>query len=121
MKKISIAADDGTTVVLLKGLLEGNGYSILAVGDGQKALDAVPVFRPDLVLMDVMLPEVHGYSVCGSIKNDASLNGVKVVFLTSKASQTDRRMAEQVGADGFLVKPVDPAHFLEFIRRYLNT
>lgn len=112
MAKILVADDDENVVEPLKIILEHAGHQVRVASDGKAALEAAIAMPPDLVLMDIMMPEMHGFMVCHEIKSHAALKGIKVLILSSKSFPADRRQAENVGADGFLSKPVQPEDLL---------
>ena len=120
MKTVLIVEDDLATQDLLRQMVAGEGYHVLVAGDGKTAFEAVVQSQPDLVLMDIMMPEMHGFAVCQKIKADELLKRTKVIFLSSKSFVADRRQAEQVGADDYLAKPVTPDQLAEALRRHLG-
>ncbi|HOW27556.1 MAG TPA: response regulator [Elusimicrobiota bacterium] len=120
MAKILITEDDESTRDLLKHIIESAGHTVTTAADGKQGLSAVVNDQPDLVVLDVMLPEVHGYSVCHQIKSNEILKNIKVMILSAKSFPADKRQAEEVGADAFLSKPPDPSELLATIQRLLN-
>lgn len=120
MAKILIAEDDDSTRELLTYIISGAGHQVSSAADGQKALNAITNSPPDLVVLDVMLPEVHGYSICHQIKTNDGLKNIKVLMLSAKSFPADRRQAAEVGADAFLSKPVNPNELLEKIKSLLS-
>jgi CheY-like chemotaxis protein len=120
MAKLLVVEDDEATRELLHHILTNSGYEVREAEDGRKGLDAVARERPDLIVLDIMLPEVHGYAVCHQVKSDPATNGVKVLMLSAKAFSADRRQAEEAGADGFLAKPVNPAELLQAVKNLLG-
>jgi DNA-binding response OmpR family regulator len=121
MAKILIAEDDDSTRELLTFIVAGAGHQVATAADGQKALEALTNSPPDLVVLDVMLPEVHGYSVCHQVKSNDGLRNVKVLMLSAKSFPADRRQAEEVGADAFMSKPVNPTELLAKISSLLSS
>lgn len=120
MARILVVEDDEATRELLKHVLSGAGHAVSAAEDGRKGLDAVAQAAPDLIVLDIMLPEVHGFSVCHRVKSDPKTRGVKILMLSAKSFAADRRQAEEAGADGFLAKPVNPAELLQAIKNLLE-
>jgi two-component system, OmpR family, alkaline phosphatase synthesis response regulator PhoP len=120
MRKILIADDDDGILGILKLLLEHNGYETITAYNGREALDKTAAFRPDLVLLDIMMPEIHGISVCRQIKSNAQLRDTKVVMCSVKSFPEDRREAKEAGADGFIGKPCDAPTLIENIEFALN-
>ena len=120
MARLLVVEDDEATRELLKHVLSGAGHSVRTADDGRAGLDAVAKEHPELIVLDIMLPEIHGFSVCHAVKSDPATKGVKVLMLSAKAFAADRRQAEEAGADGFLSKPVNPNELLQAIRNLLG-
>ena len=92
----------------LMGLhLEGLPVRCMVASDGQGALECISQERPDLVLLDVMMPKMSGFEVCRAIKSDESLREISVVMVTALDSVVDQDRAKSEGADGYMVKPID--------------
>jgi DNA-binding response OmpR family regulator len=104
-KRILIADDEPNIVLSLEFLMQTSGYEVRAVSDGDEALAALPEFRPDLVLLDVMMPKRNGYEICQWIRSTPSLAGTKVVMLTAKGRETDVEKGLGLGADAYVTKP----------------
>lgn len=119
MAKILIAEDDESTRELLKYIITSAGFDVDTASDGQLALNAVTNTPPDLIVLDIMLPEVHGYAICHQIKSSDALKKIKVLMLSAKSFPADRRQAQEVGADAFLSKPVNPGELIEKIKTLL--
>ncbi|MBL8024144.1 MAG: response regulator [Elusimicrobia bacterium] len=120
MAKILVVEDDDANREFLRFVFENAGHRVRVVGDGQAALDAVAAELPDLMILDVMLPEVHGYEVCNRLKRDPKTAGLKILILSAKTFNADRLQAMNVGADDFLSKPVDPSVLLERVMALLS-
>src|SRR5262245_48485822 len=119
MGKILIAEDDESTRELLKYIVSNAGYQVETAADGLVAINAILNNPPMLVVLDIMLPEVHGFSICHQIKSSDALKNIKVLMLSAKAFPADRRQAESVGADAFLSKPVNPTELIQKIKSLL--
>jgi two-component system phosphate regulon response regulator PhoB len=120
MTKLLVVEDDEATRELLSHILTNEGYEVCKAEDGRKGLDAVALENPALIVLDIMLPEVHGYSVCHQVKTNPATKGIKVLMLSAKSFSADRRQAEEAGADGFLAKPVNPVELLQAIKNLLG-
>ena len=107
-KKILIADDNENIREALTYLLEDEGYSLHIAKDGAETLKKVKEFRPDVLLLDVMMPEVNGYDVCRSIKNDPDLKSIYVIMLTAKGQAAEQERGREAGADEYVVKPFSP-------------
>src|SRR3989442_679770 len=93
---------------LVRATLDGNGYSLVEARDGDEALDVARRVRPDLILLDMMMPGRTGLEVLAELRKDPELRGIPVVMLTARAQVADREAAENGGADHFLPKPFSP-------------
>ncbi len=105
MKKIVLIEDDADLFSLLKYNLEKEGFSLTGSQTGRGALELCRRVRPDLVLLDIMLPDSDGLDICKGIRNDSDLAQVPVIFLTARASETDRIVGLELGANDYIVKP----------------
>lgn len=107
-KKILIADDNENIREALTYLLEDEGYSLEIAKDGAETLKKVREFRPDVLLLDVMMPEVNGYDVCRKVKNDPDLRTTYVIMLTAKGQAAEQERGREAGADEYVVKPFSP-------------
>jgi DNA-binding response OmpR family regulator len=105
MKKILLIEDDADLFSLLKYNLEKEGFSLTGLQTGRGALDLCRQVRPDLILLDIMLPDSDGLDVCKGIRKDPDLATTPVIFLTARASETDRIVGLEIGANDYVVKP----------------
>jgi DNA-binding response OmpR family regulator len=105
MKKIVLIEDDSDLFALLKYNLEKEGFSLTGSQTGRGALDLCRRIKPDLILLDIMLPDSDGLDICKGIRNDAELAQVPIIFLTARASETDRIVGLELGANDYIVKP----------------
>jgi CheY-like chemotaxis protein len=93
---------------------------VLEAGDGREALELARKERPDLVLLDVMMPEVDGWTVARELAADERTREIPIVFLTARAEAADRRLGEQLGGVGYLVKPFDPVTIGDYVEDVLG-
>ena len=105
MKKIVLIEDDADLFALLKYNLEKEGFSLTGSQTGRGALELCRRIRPDLILLDIMLPDSDGLDICKGIRNDTDLAQVPIIFLTARASETDRIVGLELGANDYIVKP----------------
>jgi DNA-binding response OmpR family regulator len=106
MKKILLIEDDADLCSLLKYNLEKEGFSMSGAADGKGRHRVLPAGeRPDLILLDIMLPDSDGLDICKGIRKDADLAAIPVIFLTARASETDRIVGLELGANDYVVKP----------------
>jgi DNA-binding response OmpR family regulator len=105
MKKIVLIEDDTDLFALLKYNLEKEGFVIAGTQTGKGAIDLCRRERPDLVILDIMLPDHDGLEICKSLRNNPELANVPVIFLTARGSETDRILGLELGANDYIVKP----------------
>src|ERR1700759_248062 len=105
MKKIVLIEDDADLFSLLKYNLEKEGFLVTGSQTGRGALDLCRRVHPDLILLDIMLPDSDGLDICKGIRNDSELAQTPVIFLTARASETDRIVGLELGANDYIVKP----------------
>src|SRR5438445_10425152 len=105
MKKILLIEDDADLFSLLKYNLEKEGFSLTGLQTGRGALELCRQVRPDLILLDIILPESDGLDICKGIRKDPDLAATPVIFLTARASETDRIVGLELGANDYVVKP----------------
>ncbi|SEK94078.1 response regulator transcription factor [Halomonas daqiaonensis] len=100
--------------------LEDEGVTLFSAGDGEEALAVIRDQRPDMVILDIMMPGRNGFDVCAEVKADASLRSAYVVLLTAKGQEYDRQHGDRVGADCYMTKPFDPDELLAMSRRVIE-
>ena len=108
MKKLLIVDDEDGVRALVRMTLDTGTYEIIEAREGGEALELARQHRPELILLDVMLPDISGLEVCRKLKNDPALSSITVVMLTARAQTTDLGDAEDAGADGYFTKPFSP-------------
>ncbi|RZU02122.1 response regulator transcription factor [Rivibacter subsaxonicus] len=118
-KKILIADDEPNILISLEFLMKREGYAVAVVRDGTAALAAIREQRPDLVLLDVMMPGMSGLDVCQAVRADESLAGVKILMLSAKGRDTDVAKGSALGADAYVTKPFATRELAETVRRLL--
>ncbi len=118
-KKTLIIADDEPTIRLLVSSILGKSYNMLTAADGQEVLDTVSQNKPDLILMDIMMPTMDGYSACASLKKDPRTADIPVVMLTGVGHELNKVLAEQMGADGYITKPFNSQDLKDTVNRVL--
>ncbi|TYP00132.1 twitching motility two-component system response regulator PilG [Geothermobacter ehrlichii] len=118
-KKILIVEDEESLLKLESILLTSKGYDVQGVSNGAAALRVIDEEPPDLVLLDIMLPEMDGFEVCRRIKQNEATRHIPVIMLTAKKSREDMARGEEVGADWYITKPFKSAMVIETIQRFL--
>jgi len=119
-KKVLIVEDNELNMKLFRDLLEAHGYDTVQTSEGLKALDMAREHKPDLILMDIQLPEVSGLDVTKWIKNDAELSSIPVVAVTAFAMKGDEERIREGGCEGYLSKPITVASFIQTVRDFLE-
>lgn len=117
-ERILVAEDDRAILTGVADLLESEGYEVIPAGNGAEALELYRQRPPDLVLLDVMMPEMSGYDVCRAIRGENPV--VPVVMLTAKGQEVDRVVGLELGADDYIVKPFGMAELLARVRAALR-
>lgn len=117
---ILIAEDEPSILESLDFILRRAGWSIESVTDGEAALDRARRILPRVVVLDVMLPKRSGFEVLKLLRADAETRDLPVLILTAKGQQQDRRVAEELGANGFVTKPYSNAEVVDAVRRLLG-
>lgn len=118
-KKTLIIADDEPTIRLLVSSILGKSYNMVAVVNGQELLDTVSQNKPDLILMDIMMPTMDGYSACASLKKDPETADIPVVMLTGVGHDLNKVLAKQIGADGYITKPFESKDLQDTVKKHL--
>jgi DNA-binding response OmpR family regulator len=119
-KKILIADDEPNIVMALEFLMQNSGYEVRTVADGEQALSELGEFRPDLVLLDVMMPKRNGYEICQWIRVTPALARTKVLMLTAKGRDVDVEKGLGVGADAYVTKPFATKDLVARVREMLG-
>lgn len=99
--------------------LELEGYEVITASDGEEALNRVLSERPDLVILDVMMPKLNGKDVCRRLKSDPKTSKVPIIFLSAKAQELDVEAGLELGADAYVTKPFDPSDLLDTVATLL--
>ena len=119
-KRIVLIEDDADLFALLKYNLEKEGFSLNGLQTGRGALDLIRRVRPDLILLDIMLPDSDGLDICKAIRNDPDLAQTPIIFLTARGSETDRIVGLELGANDYIVKPFFVREVIARIRLQLR-
>ncbi|OGA71214.1 MAG: two-component system response regulator [Betaproteobacteria bacterium RIFCSPLOWO2_12_FULL_67_28] len=119
-KKVLIADDEQNIVISLEFLLKREGFEVIVAGDGEAALQMIAEHRPDLVLLDVMMPKRNGYEVCQQIRANSALKGVKVIMLTAKGREIEVAKGMALGADAYVTKPFSTKDLVAEAKRMLG-
>jgi DNA-binding response OmpR family regulator len=118
--KILVVDDDRVIQQLLVVNLELEGYEVDVASDGEQALERVRDGRPELVILDIMMPKLDGWEVCRRIKQDPDVKDTPIIFLSARAQDMDVRRGYATGVDAYLTKPFDPVELLDLVERVLR-
>jgi two-component system cell cycle response regulator DivK len=119
-KTVLVVEDNELNMKLFHDLLEAHGYNILQTKDGMEALRMARKHHPDLILMDIQLPEVSGLEVTKWIKEDENLKSIPVIAVTAFAMKGDEEKIREGGCEAYIAKPISVTSFLETVQRYLS-
>ena len=119
-RRVLVVDDERAIRLLCQVNLAASGMDVLEAEDGRSGLELARKERPDLVLLDVMMPGVDGWTVARELAADEETRDIPVVFLTARADAADKRMGEQLGGVGYVVKPFDPVSIGDFVERVLS-
>ena len=119
-KMILIVDDDPKQLVLIRDLLQASGFTTIEATGGEQGIELAKSKKPDLILIDILMPKVDGYTACREIKMDKATKAIPVVMLTSLDYELNKELGRDMGADGYITKPVDRQKLLDVISRFLS-
>jgi two-component system alkaline phosphatase synthesis response regulator PhoP len=119
-KKILFVDDEADLIETVRFPLELEGYHVLVSNNGEEALNKTRQEKPDLILLDIMLPKMDGYTICRLLKSDEKYRHIPILMLTARSQERDRQTAMQMGADEYITKPFDIDEVIRKIKSYLD-
>lgn len=119
-KKILIVDDEALLQMGVSIRLKAEGFEVLTASDGLAGLEMARKEEPDLILLDLMLPQMDGYKVCRMLKFDARYKNIPIIMLTARAQDVDKNMGAEAGVNAYLTKPFDHRELLDKIKELLN-
>ncbi len=119
-KKILLVDDEPDILFTVKKRLQLNKFEVETAENGVMALEKVKTFEPDIILLDVMMPELNGYQVCRALREDEKTRQIPVIMLTAKAQESDKFWGEEVGATVYLTKPFDDKELVATVKEQLG-
>ncbi len=119
-KKVLIVDDEANIVISIEFLMKQAGYEVEIAYNGQDALAKVETFRPDLILLDVMMPKINGFEVSRRIRDNPGWNDVKIVMLTAKGREVEVTKGLSLGADTYIIKPFSTKELLAEVKFILG-
>lgn len=117
--RVLVVDDEPDVVTLIERTLTGEGFEVFTAYDGISALDIAAIDRPQVIVLDIMMPMMNGYETCLQLKSDPETRQIPVLCLTSAHSADVREKAQKAGAQALLIKPIMPAELVAQIKRYL--
>ena len=120
MPKILVVDDDRVIQQLIEVNLELEGYEVVKASNGEEALEMFASERPDLVILDVMMPKLNGKDVCRKLKSDPETAKTPIIFLSARAQEMDVEAGLELGADAYVTKPFDPSTLLDTVSSLLG-
>src|SRR5579864_5195373 len=121
MKKIVLIEDDTDLFALVKYNLEKEGFAVAGTQTGKGAIELCRRERPDLIILDIMLPDADGLEICKALRKHSELGHVPIIFLTARVSETDRILGLELGANDYIVKPFFVRELIARIKNQLRT
>lgn len=119
-KEILIVDDEPSIVVPIQFLMEQQGYSVLVAENGEDALDVIYKYKPDLILLDIMLPRIDGYEVCEIVRLNPEYRDTKIIFLTAKGREVEIAKGLSLGADAYIIKPFSNTELVAKVKELLK-
>jgi len=119
-KRILIVDDEEDILKVLRFRLEANNYEVLSASDGQEGLNKARSEKPDLIILDLMLPKLDGYKVCRMLKFDENYKTIPIILFTARAQASDKELGMEMGANAYIPKPFEPAILLGKIQELLE-
>jgi twitching motility two-component system response regulator PilH len=119
MKKILVCDDSVAEMKLIQSVLQQAGYWSVPVSDSTQIEKTIEAERPNLILLDVVMPDRNGYQVCRDLKGNAEFSRIPVIIVSSKALDSDKFWAQQQGADGYVIKPFTAVQLLDAVKKFV--
>ena len=119
MSRILMVDDSPTEIAVAKKLLEGKGHTVITANNGAEGVEMAKTEKPDLILMDIVMPDMNGFKATRQISKDPETASIPVIMMSSKDQETDMEWARRQGATEYLVKPADEATLLATVERLL--
>ena len=118
--KILVVDDEPTIVRLMEFILARQGHQMLAAVNGEEALEKIRAHKPDLVLLDIMMPRIDGYEVAQQLRADPETASLPIIMLSAKAQTEDIRRGGEVGVSAYVTKPFSPEHLVQVVTEHLQ-
>ncbi|MFC2070470.1 PleD family two-component system response regulator [Chloroflexota bacterium] len=118
-KVILVVEDDERSLRLIRDLLHVSGYKTLEATNGEIGVELAKANKPDLILMDIMMSKMDGYTACHAIKSNKDTKAIPIIMVTSLDQDLNRELGKGVGADGYITKPVNQKELIDTLKRFL--
>ena len=119
-KKVLIVDDEANIVISIEFLLKQAGYNIEIANDGEEALEKAESYRPDLILLDVMMPKINGFEVCRRVRGNPDWKDMRIVMLTAKGREVEVTKGLALGADSYIIKPFSTKELMAEVKFILG-
>lgn len=119
-RKILIVDDEPNIVASIEFLMNSAGYEVVSAADGEQAIELVESFRPDLILLDVMMPAINGFEVCQRVRENPQWRDIRIIMLTAKGRDVEASKGLALGADAYVTKPFSTQELLARVREMLG-
>ncbi len=120
-KRVLIVDDEPNIVISVEFLMKREGFAVSVARDGEEALECIRAERPDLVILDVMMPKLNGFEVCETVRADPQLAGIRILMLTAKGRETEMRKGISLGADAYIAKPFSTRDLVDRVKSLLDS
>ena len=118
-KRILLVEDEKNIILGVRTCLDAVGYNVEVAENGEIALEAIQKRKPDLILLDLVMPKFDGFEVLDSLKNDPATSDIPVIVLTARAGEEDRQRALELGAEAYMTKPFRPQELWDVLKKFL--
>lgn len=114
--KVLVVDDEEYIQHILNFSFGAEGYEVITAGDGEEAINKAKDEKPDVIVLDIMMPNMDGYEACKRLKSDPKTRAIPVILLTAKGRDVDRKLGNEAGADDYVVKPFSPGRLIERVQ-----
>lgn len=118
IRKVLVCDDSATDITNIKGIVEDAGYPVVMARNGAEALSKAKSEKPDIIFLDILMPEMDGYATCRKLQEDADTKDIPVIFVTSKGQKADRLWAQMQGGKDLIAKPYTPDQIIAKLNEY---
>ena len=118
--KVLVVDDEEYIQHILNFSFGAEGYEVITAADGEEAVTMARSEKPDIIVLDIMMPKMDGYEACKQIKADPQTQGIPVILLTAKGREVDRKLGAEAGADDYVVKPFSPGRLIERVEGFIK-